>query len=148
VFIEGSVAIAAPVEHCWSHLADLGSHVEWMADAESIHFTSSDTTGVGTTFECVTKVGPLKTVDKMRVVDWVEGSVIAVQHTGLVVGTGRFALSRQDENRCTISWTEDLRFPWFLGGVVTAFAAKPVLRRIWMGNLRRFQGICEHTYRH
>lgn len=147
MFIRGSVAIGAPVEHCWNHLADLGSHVDWMADAESIRFTSAARQGLGTTFECVTKVGPLKTVDKMTVVDWVDGHVVAVQHTGVVVGTGRFELVQTSPTACEIVWTEDLRFPWYLGGVLTAFAAKPVLRRIWMGNLRRFQGICETTYR-
>ena len=148
MFIRGSVAIGAPIEQCWEHLADLGSHVDWMADAESIRFTSDSRTGTGTTFECVTKVGPLKTVDKMTVVDWVDGHVVAVQHTGLVVGTGRFELVPDGPNACNISWTEDLRFPWYLGGVLVAFAAKPVLKRIWMGNLRRFRSICESENRH
>ena len=143
MYIRGAVSIDAPIERCWDHLADLGSHVEWMADAESIQFTSASRRGVGTTFDCVTKVGPLKTVDKMAVVDWVEGSLIGVQHTGLVVGTGRFELVAAGPARTEIVWTEDLRFPWYLGGVVVAFVAKPVLRRLWMGNLRRFQGICE-----
>lgn len=147
MFIRGSVAIEAPVEHCWVHLADLGSHVEWMADAESITFTSASTRGTGTTFECVTKVGPLKTVDKMTVVDWIEGSCVAVQHTGLVIGTGRFELTQNGPDGCNIVWTEDLRFPWYLGGVLTAFAAKPVLRRLWMGNLRRFRVRCLADYR-
>lgn len=147
MFIRGTVAITAPLEHCWTHLADLGSHVDWMADAESIRFTSSPTRGPGTTFECVTKVGPLTTVDKMKVVEWVEGSCVAVQHTGLIVGMGRFELVGLGPDACKISWTEDLRFPWYLGGVLTAFAAKPVLKRIWMGNLRRFRAICETTNR-
>ena len=113
-----------------------------MADAESIQFTSASRQGVGTTFDCVTKVGPLKTVDKMAVVEWVEGRVIGVKHTGLVVGTGRFELASTGPGTSEIVWTEDLRFPWYLGGVVVAFVAKPVLKRIWMGNLRRFSVLC------
>ncbi len=147
MFIRGEVAIAAPIEHCWTHLSDLGSHVEWMADAETITFTTEQHQGVGTTFDCLTKVGPLKTVDKMRVVEWVDGRVVGVQHTGVVVGTGRFELATTGPDGCKIVWTEDLRFPWYLGGVLTAFGAKPVLRRIWLRNLRRFQGICERSYR-
>ena len=147
MYIRGSVAINAPVEHCWTHLADLGAHVDWMADAESIRFTSTETRGTGTTFECVTKVGPLKTVDKMTVVDWFEGSCVAVQHTGLVVGTGRFELTQSGRDACNIVWTEDLRFPCALGGGRTAFAARRVLNRNWMGNVRRFERICDGSYR-
>lgn len=112
-----------------------------MADAESITFTSEQRTGVGTTFDCATRVGPLRTVDKMVVTDWVEGQRMAVQHTGLVVGTGVFAIESTGPNVSKFVWTEDLRFPWFLGGVVTAFVARPVLKRIWMGNLHRFARI-------
>lgn len=140
--IHGEVAIDAPVARAWDELSDLASHVEWMADADSITFTSTQTRGLGTTFECVTKVGPLTTVDKMTIVEWVDGTSIGVQHTGLVVGTGRFALSARGENRSVVAWTEDLRFPWYLGGVLTAFVAKPVLKRIWMGNLHRFALRC------
>lgn len=141
--IRGEVAIAASAEATWAALADISSHVEWMADAESIRFTSDHHRGVGTTFECVTKVGPLKTVDKMTVTDWVEGRRMAVRHTGLVIGTGVFEVQETSQTSATLAWTEDLRFPWFLGGVVTPFAARPILRRIWMGNLHRFQGILE-----
>ncbi len=135
--IQGSVTIAAPIERAWEYLSDLASHVDWMADAESIRFSSPSTRGLGTTFDCITKVGPFKTVDKMTVVEWVEARAIAVQHTGLVIGTGRFELEQRDAG-CALVWTEDLRFPWYLGGPITARAARPVLKRIWMGNLRRF----------
>ena len=141
--IRGELTIAAPIEAAWAQLADIASHVAWMADAESITFTSDRTTGVGTSFECVTKVGPLKTTDKMTVTDWADGRRIGVAHTGIVVGSGVFELAAIDEGVTRLSWTEDLRFPWFLGGVVTAFAARPVLKRLWMGNLRRFRGITE-----
>lgn len=142
--IRGEVAIDASVEATWAALADISSHVNWMADAESIRFTSDQHQGVGTTFDCVTKVGPLKTVDKMEITDWVEGQRMAVRHTGIVIGTGVFEVQATGQSRATLTWTEDLRFPWFLGGVVTPFAARPILKRIWMGNLRRFRSILEH----
>lgn len=138
--IQGSIALDAPIERAWERLSDLPSHVDWMADAESIRFTTTETRGLGTAFECVTKVGPLKTVDKMTIVEWVEGRVIAVQHTGLVVGIGRFELEPTTTGSRMV-WTEVLRFPGYLGGPVTALAARPVLKRIWMGNLRRFASL-------
>ena len=42
-----------------------------MADAESIRFTTARTRGVGTAFDCVTRVGPLRTTDRMTIVEWV-----------------------------------------------------------------------------
>ncbi|MBA2609438.1 MAG: SRPBCC family protein [Actinobacteria bacterium] len=141
--IRGEVTINAPIDAAWAHLADIDSHVDWMADAESITFTSAARTGVGTAFECVTKVGPLRTTDKMTVTEWDDGRRIGVAHSGIVVGSGVFELAAVNERVSRLSWTEDLRFPWFVGGVVSAFAARPVLKRIWMGNLRRFKGITE-----
>jgi hypothetical protein len=147
VRIRGEVVVAAPIDATWEALADLGSHVEWMADAESITFTSPQRAGMGTTFDCVTKVGPLHTVDKMVVTEWAEGGRIAVAHTGIVRGQGVFELVSGDVETTKMAWTEELRFPLYLGGVVGAFVAKPVLRRIWRGNLSRFKALVETSYR-
>lgn len=40
-------------------------------------------------------------------------------------------------------WEEKLRFPWRLGGPVTALAAWPVLRSMWKGNLLRLKARIE-----
>ena len=145
--IRGEVTIAAPIAATWAALADIATHVEWMADAESIIFTSDQHRGAGTTFECRTKVGPFTTTDKMTVTEWVDGARMAVAHTGLVRGTGVFELAADGAEATRMAWTEDLRFPIFLGSVVGAFVAKPVLRRIWRGNLARFARIAEQAYR-
>jgi carbon monoxide dehydrogenase subunit G len=147
VFVRGEVVVAAPRDVAWAALADIASHVEWMADAETITFTSAQHTGVGTTFECRTKVGPLVTVDKMTVTEWVDGSRMAVAHSGIVTGSGVFELHDNGPGMTKIDWTENLRFPIFLGGVVGAFVAKPVLRRVWRGNLTRFATCVEQGYR-
>jgi carbon monoxide dehydrogenase subunit G len=145
--IRGEVMVAAPIEVTWAALADIASHVDWMADAESITFTTESHRGIGTAFECRTKVGPLTTLDKMTVTDWVEGSRMAVAHTGIVRGLGVFELASPTPTSTQFSWTEDLRFPLYLGSVVGAFVAKPVLRRIWRSNLSRFAGLVERRYR-
>jgi len=59
----------------------------------------------------------------------------------------REELVAEGEETTRMTWTEALRFPIFLGGVVGAFVAKPVLRRIWRGNLRRFAQVAEQRYR-
>ena len=144
--VRGEVIVNAPVDTAWRALADISSHVEWMADAESITFTSTQREGVGTTFDCETKVGPLRTTDKMTVSAWDARRRLGVAHTGIVVGSGTFDLDPSGSGT-RLSWTENLRFPWFLGGNVTAFLARPVLRRIWMGNLHRFAELVENLYR-
>jgi carbon monoxide dehydrogenase subunit G len=146
VRIRGEVIVDAPIEPTWSALADIASHVEWMADAESITFTSAQRTGVGVTFDCRTKVGPFTTTDKMTVTSWDERSAIGVRHTGIVVGTGVFELSEVSALATKVTWTEDLRFPLWLGGAVTAALAKPVLKRIWRGNLHRFSTVVSRRY--
>jgi hypothetical protein len=143
--------IDAPPATVWAELSDISSHVEWMADAATITFTGDRRQGVGTTFDCVTKVGPLRTVDRMAVTSWSEGREIGVRHDGLVTGEGAFTLAPGDGDGddgangggTTVTWSEELLFPWYVGGPVTAFLAAPVLRWIWRGNLRRLAARCE-----
>jgi hypothetical protein len=130
----------APIGRVWDELAALETHVEWMADAATLDFLTDQRRGVGTIFECLTKVGPLSTRDRMRVTEWDEGHAIGVHHEGLVTGTGRFTLrrsARAPRRRTVVTWQEELNFPWYLGGPVGAVAAKPALRYVWRGNLRR-----------
>jgi hypothetical protein len=136
--IRVSRAMGTPHEVVWAALADLGSHDQWMRDAESIVFVTEQRTGVGTRMEVETVVGPLRTLDKMEVVGWDEGRAIEVVHEGLVTGRGTLGAIRNGDGTI-VSWEETLSFPWFLGGPVTAFFAKPVLAAIWRGNLKRLE---------
>lgn len=129
-----SVDIRAPLAEVWREAADLASHAEWMADAESIEFETEQRSGVGTRMRVATAVGPLRTTDLMEVTDWVEGRTIGVRHQGVVTGRGQFRLSAVG-GATRFTWTEELTFPWYLGGPVTALAASPVLAWIWKRNL-------------
>lgn len=128
------VDIHASVTDVWREAADLASHAEWMADAESIEFETDQRSGVGTRMRVATAVGPLRTTDLMEVTDWVEGHTIGVRHRGLVTGEGRFRLSPV-AGATRFIWTEELSFPWYLGGPLTALVASPVLAWIWRRNL-------------
>ncbi len=130
--IRVATTIDAPPEVVWSNLADVGSHVEWMLDAEAIRFTSPQRQGVGTTFDCDTRLGPFRLTDRMEVTEWDEGRVMGVRHAGLVKGEGRFTLAPVDGGHHTrFTWEERLAFPWSLTG--------PVLAAIWRRNLRRLK---------
>lgn len=129
--------LAAPPERVWADVQDISSHVEWMADATAIRFLSSQTEGVGTRFECDTRIGPFKLTDVMEITEWEPGKVMGVRHTGVVTGTGRFTLKRLRGGRTRFQWRERLVYPIWLGGPVGAFLSKPVLRWVWRRNLAR-----------
>jgi carbon monoxide dehydrogenase subunit G len=136
--------IEAPPDAVWARLADIADHVHWMADAHAIRFTGERRSGAGTTFECETRIGPLRTTDVMEVTEWRPGRSLGVRHTGIVSGAGRFVLGRGRPASTRITWDERLRFPWWLGGPVAGLVAAPVLRRVWRGNLRRLASLVEN----
>lgn len=140
--IRVSTLIKAPRPAVWRAVRDIGSHVRWMHDAETIRVTSPRTTGVGTTFTCETKVGPLRLNDRMEIVEWRERKAMGIRHDGIVRGVGRFTL-RPRPGGTLFTWEERLRFPWWLGGPVTAVFAKPVLRSIWKRNLATLKEMVE-----
>jgi hypothetical protein len=136
-----AVRIPAPPAVVWRDVSDLSSHVAWMADAEAIRFTSRRRHGVGTTFDCDTRVGPFRLVDHMEVTEWRPGRAIGVRHTGLVTGVGRFTLRPAGRRRSAtrFAWEETLRVPGWLGGPAGSVVGGVVLRLVWRRNLRRLR---------
>lgn len=130
-----TVDIEAPTDRVWAELADFGSHPEWMGDAMAIEFITDRTVGVGTQIRVPTRIGPLRTSDVMTVVEWVDNELIAVEHVGAVSGRGRFEISPSGSGT-VLRWSEILDFPWWLGGALGAWVARPVLRRGWGRNLQ------------
>lgn len=129
-------SIRASREAVWSELANLANHASWMKDAVELEFLGAKQSGIGTRMRVPTRVGPLRTIDILEVTGWIEGESISVNHEGLVSGSGRFSLDGDDPT--VVVWEETLRFPWWMGGPVAALFARPILRAIWAGNLRRF----------
>jgi hypothetical protein len=144
--IRVSTVIDAPRSQVWAAVRDIGSHVTWMSDAVAIRFTSGRRrSGVGTTFDCDTAVGPLRLTDRMEVTEWRERRAMGIRHVGVVTGTGRFTLRRAGpgRRRTRFTWTEDLRFPWWLGGPVGGLAGRPLLASLWRRNLRNLKRLVE-----
>lgn len=133
--ISVSTLIEAPPAQVWDDIADLASHVEWMADAVAIRFTGPQCSGIGAAFECDTRVGPLRLTDRMEVTEWVPPWVIGVRHVGLITGTGRFTLAPAPGGATDFTWSERLVFPAWLGGSLGAAVGGVVLRLIWSRNL-------------
>ena len=128
--------LGAPPPVVWAELEHLEAHPQWMHDAVAIRFLTERRRGVGTRYECDTKVGPIRMTDVMEITEWSPGRAMGVRHVGLVTGSGRFTLRKQRGGRTRFTWTEQLDFPWRRGGPVVAHLAKPVLKRIWKKNLR------------
>jgi carbon monoxide dehydrogenase subunit G len=143
--ISVSIEIDATPEQVWHVVEPVENHVDWMHDAVAIRFQGEQTRGVGTAFLCDTKVGPIKLVDQMAITEWEPAAVMGVEHTGMVTGTGRFTLTPIDLGRRTrFEWSEELFFPWWLGGPIGAFiGGKIVMQAIWRRNLRLLKQIVE-----
>lgn len=141
--IRVSTVIDAPPAQVWDEVRHVERHVDWMADAVEIRFTSRRRSGVGTTFDCLTKVGPIRLTDKMEITDWRDGKLMGVRHVGLVTGTGRFTLTKARGGRTRFTWDERLRFPWWLGGPVGGVVGGRVMRQIWKRNLRVLKALVE-----
>lgn len=143
--ISVSVEIDATTSRVWEVVEPVERHVDWMHDAVAIRFQGDQTRGVGTSFWCDTKVGPIKLVDQMEITEWRAGEAMGVRHTGIVTGTGLFTLTPIDLDRRTrFTWAEELFFPWWLGGPVGAFVGgKIVMQAIWRRNLRELKQLVE-----
>lgn len=139
-----STVIDAPPSVVWADVCDISSHVAWMADAEAIRFVTDQTSGVGTRFECDTRVGPFRLTDVMEITTWVDEQQMGVRHDGLITGVGEFTL-RAHDGGTEFTWSEDLVFPWYFGGPVGAWVARPVLAWVWRRNLRRLEERFERT---
>ena len=140
--IRVSTVVPVPPAAVWEDLRHIDRHVDWMSDASSIRFLTEATEGVGTRFECATRLGPIRLIDRMEVTEWCDTQAMGIRHRGVVSGTGQFRLTPlpapDGEIHTQFEWTETLQFPWWMGWVVGAVLARRVLRAVWARNLSRF----------
>lgn len=143
--IQVSTEIDATTADVWRTVEPIERHVDWMTDAVAIRFISDQTRGVGTEFWCDTAIGPIKLADRMEVTEWAPERRMGVRHTGVITGTGIFELEELDLGRRTrFTWTEDLTFPWYLGGKLgERFGGRAVMSRIWRNNLATLRQLVE-----
>lgn len=140
--IRTAVVVDASREEVWSALADLASHPIWMTDAVGLEFEDDRRSGMGTVMLVDTRVGPFRLTDRLEVTEWEEERAIGVDHRGVVQGKGRFDLAPMADG-IRFTWTEQLEFPWRLGGPLAALVARPVLAAVWRRNLLRFKAMVE-----
>ena len=144
--IVSRVIISAAPSVVWRLASDLAAQPEWMRDAVAIRFATDRTAGVGVVMDCVTRIGPLRLTDRLAVTEWSEGRAIEIRHEGLVRGTGRFTIE-PDTDGTRFTWTEDLRFPWWIGGPAAGAAAWPVLAATFRRDLTSLRTLAESAAR-
>lgn len=150
-----SIDLDATPGRVWNVIEPIEDHVDWMADAVAIRFETEQTRGVGTTFLCDTKIGPIKLTDAMEITEWVpavDGAVardgaMGVKHTGMVTGSGILHIEPLlGGQRTRFTWKEDLDFPWFFGGRLgEIIGGKLVLGPIWRRNLKKLKALVESS---
>ena len=134
---------AGPPE-VWRVLEPIESHVDWMADAEIDPVPDGADPRARHAVRVRDWVGPIRLTDRMEITEWDPERVIGVRHDGLVTGTGRFTLRPVDGGRTHFQWDEELTFPWWLGGRIgERIGGQQVMRRMWIGNLRRLRTLVE-----
>ena len=141
--IEVETLIYASLDDVWNEVSKIENHSKWMKDAVNIDFQTDNKSGVGTKIKVLTKIGPIKLNDFMTFTKWEEKKSIGVDHVGIVTGKGEMKFEKIDENTTKFKWTETLKFPIYLGGVIGELFGKPVLELIWKQNLNNLQKIIE-----
>jgi hypothetical protein len=148
-----SIELDATPQTVWDFVEPVERHVDWMADAVAIRFETEQTRDVGTAFLCDTRIGPIRLVDRMEITEWQPvvdpdspSGRMGVRHTGIVAGAGVFTIEASPESpaRTRFTWTEQLDFPWYLGGRLgAAIGGVLVLGPIWRRNLKTLQRLVE-----
>jgi hypothetical protein len=139
-----STTLSATPAVVWADLADVSAHVQWMRDAVAIRFLSAEHQGVGTQFDCDTKVAPFRLTDRMEITRWEPNRAMGVRHTGIVTGEGAFTLRALPGGMTRFRWSEQLRFPLWMGGPVGAWLSVPVLTMVWRRSMRNLTARFEH----
>ena len=113
VRIRVGITIDAPPADVWRVVEPIERHVDWMADAESITFTSTThARRRAPRFDCVTRVGPLRTTDRMTVTEWEPGRGDGHRAPRASSPAGAGSRSRRRRRgRTRFTWTEELHVP-------------------------------------
>ncbi len=130
--------IPATPDVVWAAIEDLGTHTEWMADAERITFVTDQRAGVGTEFDCLTVVGPLRTTDRMTVTEWEPGAVMGIR-TPARSPAPAGSPWRPRPGAPGSGGARSSRFRGGSVGRVGEIAGKPVLTWVWRRNLDRLR---------
>ena len=109
------VTINATVNKVWRALVEWEKQGDWMALTRvSASDNGADDSGIGTTIEAFTGVGPFGVLDKMKVISWEPPHFCRVDHYGKVIkGIGEFRLVNLGD-KTRFDWYEEIKAPAFI----------------------------------
>ena len=139
--IEMSQTVAGPPEVVWDLITDWEHQDDWMLEAKEFVVTSEHREGVGVEAEATIKIAGITTRDKVRVVGWEPNRRLAIEHLGWVSGKGEIHLTPLGKDRTHVFWREELRPPLGMLGALGLSSFKPVMRRIFVRDLRILAGL-------
>lgn len=144
VEVVSEIEIGRSLQGTWDLLVDIDRQPEWMRDALSVEKLTEGPVDVGTKMRVPTQILFFRTTDMMEVTTFDPPRRWAVRHVGLVTGEGEFSLEPAGGGEATrVTWREHLEVPLGIFGRVGLKVLRPVLRRQFSHDLRRFKQICE-----
>jgi uncharacterized protein YndB with AHSA1/START domain len=144
--IRSTVEITAPIERVWEVLADIERQPTWMHEMKEVRLHTPPPTGVGTRGEATVRILGIGVTDPVEVEVHEPPRRFGIRHEGRFGGAGLLTLTPRPGGRSTIvHWEERLIPPVFppLGAVIQ----KPILSRIFQGDLERLRAIVEEEER-
>ncbi|HWL65074.1 MAG TPA: SRPBCC family protein [Actinomycetota bacterium] len=134
--IEMAETMPGPPEVVWRLITDWEHQDDWMLEASDFVVTSDIREGVGVEAEATITIAGIKTRDKVSVVGWEPQHRLAIRHLGWVAGVGEIFLTPLEGGRTYLFWREDLEPPLGIVGRVGLGLLKPLMRRIFVRDLR------------
>jgi uncharacterized protein YndB with AHSA1/START domain len=137
-----SIRIRRPVETVWPYLVDWERLDRWMREARGFRVISAAREGVGVEAEARIRIAGITTRDRVRVIRWEPPRILEIAHLGWVKGTGFMELSPTDRG-CSLFWRERLVPPWGPAGLLGMRIVRPMMRRIFQGDLEELRRLVE-----
>lgn len=142
--IEESAVLRAAQERVWEVLVDWERQASWMPDVAWIRVVGPGR-GLGAKVVVRTKLlGVPAVTDELTITAWEPPTGLAVEHSGLVRGTGEWRLAPA-EGGTRFIWREALRMPPPVLGDLALLAYSPVQRWMLRRSIRNLRRIVQST---
>jgi len=141
ILIEMGRTLPGPVDVVWRLITDWEHQGDWMLEARDFVVTSEQREGVGVEAEATVTIGGITTRDKVRVTTWEAPRRLAIAHEGWVSGEAEIMLTPLEERTTHLFWREQLYPPLGALGLVGLAAFRPLMRRIFVRDLRVLEGL-------
>jgi uncharacterized protein YndB with AHSA1/START domain len=144
--VQSTTHVEAPAERVFAVLSDWQAQPLWMRDARSVEVRGDARTGVGVRLRRRTDIlAGIVVNDDMVTTAWTDDRLIAVRHTGRIIGgVGAFELTPTAYGT-RIEWWEEIDPPLGPLGEAVATLAVPWFTRVFRASLAGLKRVCEST---